>query len=82
MKRVICIDDEPAPHDDKGIPSIKKGKIYHPVQIHNRKGNNYYELIECGNDAAYLTSMFIEIEEDGIDETELLEQRENQLQTT
>lgn len=82
--RVICIDD--TDQFIEQIPHIKKGNIYTVIDVtYSLEGvvngikvveGIYYVLAECGDDAAYHKSMFIEINEDQIDETELINQRE------
>lgn len=76
MKKVVCIDDS----NQNELPNchyVKKGKIYTVVEVYKcpiRK-RDYYQFIETGVDTGYFTGMFIEIEDDQLDETEMVKQR-------
>jgi len=80
--RVVCIDDSnqnPLP----ACPFVKRCRVYTVTETYYcpiRK-KDYYIFIETGMDNGYLTTMFIEIEEDQIDELELSKEREAELQS-
>jgi len=84
--KVVCVNDKV----NGKVVQIKKGNMYTVIDTHeftsgfNSKGIQmmdgvFYKLIETGH--WYHNSLFIEINENQIDETELLEQRQEQLQT-
>ena len=84
--RVICIEDKD--QFDEPCP-VKKGRIYTVLDALNLKREEFdgyyhragiwYRLMEMPHDKAYMSDMFIEIEEDQQDETEF--ERNYQTQT-
>lgn len=85
MKRVVCVRK---PNNQEGAPPIIVGKIYTAVDVKFLpsmkiragiiRGGYYYKILETGTLA--ITSCFIDLIEDDIDETELAENRK-QLET-
>lgn len=85
---VVCIETT-SDIDGRGIKVIK-GRIYHVIGSEKKNTNKYsnitepagewYTLIEFGDKVEFHYSLFVVIEDDHVDETELLAQREQQLQ--
>lgn len=77
--KVVCIDD--TDQYCKDIASVKKGNIYTVIDFYRLdspkiirdqyscKAGCYYILAECGNGVGFHESMFIEINENQMDET-------------
>ena len=84
--RVVCIDDGAAEMGE-GVPKLVRGNIYNVVEEVACNGMErvngqlpysgiYYVLAETGNNPLYHESLFVVINENDIDETELIKQRE------
>lgn len=84
--RVVCIDDKCK--YEEGCPKIKKGNIYTVVDsaivggVSPASGRPcakgvYYKLLET--DAWHFYELFVPINEDQQDETELIRERKKQL---
>lgn len=78
--RVVCVDDNNQ-NELPNCPFVKKGKVYTVLEVYHCpiRDKDYYVFFETGSDNGYLTTMFIQIEEDQQDETELLKERESNL---
>lgn len=79
--KVICIDDAIVTDSDK-LPPLKVGKIYTVIKETTHLNMEFYmfsELSVIGYNCWYIKNNFIPLST--IDETELLKERESNLQT-
>ena len=88
--RVVCVDDK-WPLEDK-CPKLVMGNIYHvtdTIKVNSFRTSSgkladsgiYYVLFEMGKIPVYHSSLFVEINENQQDETEIAKQREQVLIT-
>lgn len=88
MYRVVCIETAKKEWLEEGMPLVVKGNIYHVIEeFMNRKDyvqgkkrelGLYYILVEAGR-MGYHNSLFVKINDEEIDETELVNTKEEVL---
>jgi hypothetical protein len=87
--RVICIDESCQPIIGEDTPHVVKGNIYTVIDSRYSRekivlgfrviAGTYYLLAECGS-CGYHESMFIKVNDNQIDETELVRNYDKQPQ--
>ena len=84
--KVICINDADQYDIENIHPKVKRGHIYTVVEVNYEKEERvieknlyikyvegeYYQLAETGDETQYHSSLFLKIEEDQKDETEMV----------